>query len=178
MLQWAPDSKSLVAFRVEQGDRKEVFLVESSPSGGGRANLRSSHTTFPGDKLTSYELYVFNIDTKKRIKTDVEKIDLHFPRLTWNRDGRHFTYEKVDRGHQRFRLIEVDAHTGKSRNLIDEKTETFIWTAHTENVDLERVNWLRKRRDRSTPPSATAGGTCTWSTPRTAAIKNQITKGE
>ena len=60
------------------------------------------------------------------------------------KDGRHFTYEKVDRGHQRFRLVEVDAHTGKTRNLIDEKTDTFIWTAHTENVSVPLVTWLEK----------------------------------
>ena len=40
-LSWAPDSKSLVAFRIEPGDRKEVYLVQSSPPGGGRAKLQS-----------------------------------------------------------------------------------------------------------------------------------------
>ena len=52
--------------------------------------------------------------------------------------------EKVDRGHQRFRVVEVDAHTGAARNLIDEKTTTFIWTAHAENIDLRPVNYLDK----------------------------------
>ena len=28
------------------------------------------------------------------------------------------------------------------RNLIDEKTDTFIWTAHTEGLGLTYVNWL------------------------------------
>jgi dipeptidyl aminopeptidase/acylaminoacyl peptidase len=60
------------------------------------------------------------------------------------RDGRRFAYQQVDRGHQRFRLIEVDSHTGGTRNLIDEQTETFIWTAHTENLSLSLVNWLPK----------------------------------
>ena len=32
--------------------------------------------------------------------------------------------------------------TGALRDLIEEKSETFIWTAHTENLGLERVNWL------------------------------------
>ncbi len=66
------------------------------------------------------------------------------PRLHWNKDNQRFAYEKVDRGHQRFRVIEVDSHTGQARNLIDEKSETFIWTVHTENLDLRLVNWLDK----------------------------------
>src|SRR5207245_903381 len=39
---------------------------------------------------------------------------------------------RTDRGHQRFRLVEVDSHTGKARDLIDERSRTFIWTEHTE----------------------------------------------
>jgi hypothetical protein len=39
-------------------------------------------------------------------------------------------------------VIEVDSQTGALRNLIDEKSETFIWTAHTENLNLRYVNWL------------------------------------
>jgi dipeptidyl aminopeptidase/acylaminoacyl peptidase len=142
MLQWSPDSKRLVAFRIEPGDNKEVHLIESSPEGGGRAKMRSRSYDLPGDKLTSYELNLFDVETKKQIKPEVEKIDLHFPRLYWNKDGRHFAYEKVGRGHQRLRIIRVDSHTGETSDIIDEKTETFIWTAHTENLNLDRLNWL------------------------------------
>ena len=60
---------------------------------------------------------------KKATKPKVDRIDFESPRLRWDKDGRHFTYEKIDRGHQRFRLIEVDSHTGDARNLIDEKSE-------------------------------------------------------
>ena len=41
MLDWSPDSKTLVAFRIEPGERKEVHLIESSPREGGRAILQS-----------------------------------------------------------------------------------------------------------------------------------------
>ena len=45
---------------------------------------------------------------------------------------------------QRLRLVEVNARTGASRNLIDEQTETFIWTAHTEGINLRPIQWLEK----------------------------------
>ncbi|UCG58823.1 MAG: hypothetical protein JSU70_04780, partial [Phycisphaerales bacterium] len=41
LLSWAPDSKTLVAFRIEPGDNKEVYLIESSPEDGGRAKFHS-----------------------------------------------------------------------------------------------------------------------------------------
>ena len=97
----------------------------------------------PGDKFTAYELNLFDVAAKKQIKPEVDRIDFGEPRLRWDEDGRHFTYEKIDRGHQRFRLIEVDSQTGEARNLIDEKTDTFIWTAHTREPSISStVNWL------------------------------------
>jgi dipeptidyl aminopeptidase/acylaminoacyl peptidase len=175
MLSWAPDSKTLVAWRIEPGDNKEVYLVESSPAGGGRAKFSKRPYALPGDKFKTYELNLFAVDAKKQIKPSVDKLELDWevPRLHWNvaqppwrgrpalgkqgQDGLetqgqdalatagcYFTYEKIDRGHQRFRVIEVDSHTAQVRNLIDEKTETFIWTTHTENLDLRLVNWLDK----------------------------------
>ncbi len=141
-LSWSPDSKTLAAFRIERGDRKEVYLVQSSPPGGGRARLRSRPYPLPGDKLTAYELNLFDVAGPRSIRPEVDRIDYDEPRLHWDRDGRHVSLEKIDRGHQRYRLIRVDSHTGKAHNLIDEKSDTFIWTAHRENVGLRTVNWL------------------------------------
>jgi dipeptidyl aminopeptidase/acylaminoacyl peptidase/uncharacterized protein (DUF885 family) len=141
-LSWAPDSKTLVAFRIEPGDRKEVYLIQSSPPGGGRAKFRTRPYALPGDKFTAYELNLFDVAGKKATRPKVDRVDFGSPDIRWDAAGRHFTYEKNDRGHQRFRLIRVDSHTGESKNIIDETSQTFIWTAHQEGVGLRTVNWL------------------------------------
>jgi dipeptidyl aminopeptidase/acylaminoacyl peptidase len=147
-LNWAPDSKSLVAFRIEPGDRKPVHILDSSPPGGGRAVLSSRPYDLPGDKFASYELHVFDVEAKKDLPVDDRTIRFatgyETPRLRWAKDGTSFSYPRTERGHQRYRLVEVDVRTGKSRNLIDEKTETFVWTAHTENIGTPLVTWLEK----------------------------------
>ncbi len=143
-LEWAPNSQSIIAWRREPGDHKEVYLIRSSPPEGGRAVMQSRPYDLPGDKFDAYELNIFDVENRKQIKPELERVDLDSPRPRWNKDGVHFMYEKVDRGHQRLRIIEVDANDGSWRNIIDEKTETFIWTAHTENLGLSRVNYLDK----------------------------------
>jgi dipeptidyl aminopeptidase/acylaminoacyl peptidase len=142
---WSADSKTLVAFRIEPGERKEVYLIESSPAEGGRAKLRTRPYDLPGDKFTKYELNLFDVAGKNQSKPEVDRFEHGWlrPRLHWKGDGRHFAYEQADRGHQRFRLIEVDSQTGTTRNLVDEKSETFIWTAHTENLGVSLVTWLK-----------------------------------
>lgn len=144
-LDWSPDSKALLGWRLEPGDHKEVYLVQSSPPGGGRAKLRSRSYDLPGDKLDLYELSIFDVASRKQIKPKVDRYEHGWeaPNVHWMRDQRHFAYVQVDRGHQRYRLIEVDSMTRSLRNLIDETTRTFIWTAHTEGLGLKYVNWLQ-----------------------------------
>ncbi len=139
---WATNSKKLFAFRVQPGSIGDVHLVESSPKGGGRANLRTRRYPLPGDKFTTHELNHFDVEKKTHTKPEVGIIDFRSPRLRWTQDGRHFRYQKIDRGHQRFRVIEVDTFTGKFRNIIDDVAKTFIWTEHPKDLGVPLVNWL------------------------------------
>ena len=45
----------------------------------------------------------------------------------WWKDSRGFTFEYNQRGHQAYTVIEGDAYTGKTRPLIEEKTNTFFY---------------------------------------------------
>jgi dipeptidyl aminopeptidase/acylaminoacyl peptidase len=143
---WSPDSKTLVAFRVEPGERKEVYLLQSSPPGGGRAKLQTRPYALPGDKFARYELNVFDVTSGKQSKPGIDSFEHEYeqPRVHWRHDSSHFAYQQEDRGHQRFRVIDVDVQDGSARNLVDEKTKTFIWTAHTEGLNLTLVNWIEK----------------------------------
>jgi dipeptidyl aminopeptidase/acylaminoacyl peptidase len=179
-LEWSPDSKALIAWRIEQGDHKEVYLVQSSPSGGGRAVLKSRPYDLPGDKLDHYELSIFDIAARKQIKPEVDRYEHGWeaPNIHWMKDQRHFAYAKVDRGHQRYRVIEVDAQTGALRSLIDEKSETFIWTAHTEGLNLRYVNWLEKSDEMIYVSERDGWRHLYLVDTKEGRIKNQITKGE
>ncbi len=177
-LQWAPDSQTLIAWRVEPGEEKEVYLIESSPRGGGRAKLHTRPYMLPGDKYPIYELNLFDADERKQIKPEVERIDFGRPRLRFTPDGGRFTYEKTDRGHQRFRVIEIDSHSGESRNIIDETTDTFIWTAHTEGLGVRMVTWLDET-DALIYVSERDGWRHLYLVDAEAGqIRNQITKGD
>src|SRR5205085_4046601 len=79
------------------------------------------------DKFATHEIWLVDVDGMKPIKVDTERIDFRgIPRLRWSKDSGTFTFEKTDRGHQRFRVIEVDARTGTTRNIIDEKSDTMV----------------------------------------------------
>ncbi|MBP8302775.1 MAG: prolyl oligopeptidase family serine peptidase [Phycisphaerae bacterium] len=131
MLSWSPDSKVVVASRIQPGEPQPVHLIESSPREGGRARLRTRLYPLPGDKYTTYELWVFDVSQRRGTQVEADRIDFYGPpRLRWRQDSRRFLFHKTDRGHQRFRIIEVDSHTGKARTVYDEQSKTFINTTY------------------------------------------------
>ena len=140
--EWSPDGKNIIAYKIDPKKTKQVHYVLSSVQGTTRGELKSREYDQPGDELTTYEPFIFNIANRKIIKIDGEKIDFFQPRtLHWrNNSNRYFTYEKVDRGHQRFRVIEVDVETGKTRNIIDEQTNTFIYESRIYTHYLQKTD--------------------------------------
>ncbi|MET0244495.1 MAG: prolyl oligopeptidase family serine peptidase, partial [Flavitalea sp.] len=75
-------------------------------------------------------------------------------------------------GHQRFRVTEVDPATGASRDIIDEKTNTFIYTnrIYTNYLpETSEIIWSSEKDGWRHLYLVDA---------KTGAIKNEITKGE
>ena len=181
---WSPDSQKIAAYRVRAGYRREVHYVESSPED----QLQPKHTTLmyakPGDVLDFEQPVLFMVDAKRQVVVD----DALFPNpysnstLVWRQDSRAFTFEYNQRGHQVYRIIEVDAGTGKARAVISEEPRTFFnyrgangsladsGKKFRHDIDDGRdVIWLSER-DGWNHLYLIDGST--------GRVKNQITKGE
>lgn len=128
-IKWSPDSKHLIVFHIFPVKEKPVYYVLSSVDTSSRGILKSHEYAQPGDPFTGYELFTINVADKKLVKVETEIYNfLDYPWIRWRpNDNNFFTFEKADRGHQRFRIIEVNANTGATRNLIDQQTSTFIY---------------------------------------------------
>ncbi len=125
---WSPDSTHLAAFRVRPGYRREVHYVESSPAGQLQPRHFTREYAKPGDALDIAQPVLFDIESKTRM--DIDRTLFPNPyslsRPVWWKDGRGFTFEYNQRGHQAYRVIEVDAKTGAARAPISEQSSTFI----------------------------------------------------
>jgi dipeptidyl aminopeptidase/acylaminoacyl peptidase len=89
-------------------------------------------------------MFIFRVDNQQKLKVDAPLIDFFSaPELHWRyHDNRYFTFERVERGHQRFRIFEVDAETAKTRTILDEKTNTFIYESRLFTYYLPETNEL------------------------------------
>ena len=143
-LAWSPDSKYVVGYHINPVRDSAVYYVLSSVTGTTRGVLKKRPYKQPGDPFTSYEMFLFRPSDKKTTKVNTPVLDFFgAPELHWKaRENRYFTFERVERGHQRFRVIEVDASNGETRTVIDEKTNTFIYESRLFTYYLPETNEL------------------------------------
>ncbi len=170
-LEWRPDSKKLIVFRVTPGDRKPVYLIQSTPPGGGRAVLKSRVYDLPGDKTDAFDLWVADPIAKTVVQIDSSPVDYGGPpELRWTKDPARFTYEKMDRGFQRWRVICVNTDTASSAALVDDSSKTFVdsTTTWTHYCDSGEILW-RSERD---------GWGHLYLSDAAGKIENQVTHGE
>lgn len=134
---WSPDSKKIAACRVKPGYRRQVHYIESSPEDQLQPKYSSLVYAKPGDVLDVDQPALFLLDSKRQIVVD----NALFPNayamteLEWRKDSRAFSFEYNQRGHQIYRIIEVDGTTGNARAVISEEPKTFF-TYRTANGSL------------------------------------------
>ncbi len=129
----------------------------------------------PGDVLDIERPVLFSVDAKSGTEID----DALFPNpyelgdLAWRKDSRAFTFEYNQRGHQVYRMIEVDGTTGAARALVDEEAKTFFCYSgkkyRYDIADGREIVWMSERDG--------------WNhlylyDGASGAVKGQITKGE
>jgi dipeptidyl aminopeptidase/acylaminoacyl peptidase len=182
-IRWSPNSKMLAAYRVRPGYRREVHYVESSPEDQLQPETASLLYAKPGDVLDVDQPVLFAIEPRRQVVVD----HVLFPNaydnsaLEWRKDSRAFTFEYNQRGHQVYRVIEVDAATGRARAAVSEEPKTFFDYRTASGVLTDGGKRFRFDVD--------DGREIVWMSERdgwnhlylidgaTGAVKNQITKG-
>ena len=182
-LTWSPDSTKLAAFHRRGGYDRQVTYVQSSPSDQLQPKTSSISYKKPGDVVDLDQPVLFDVAAKKATPIDSALFPNPYQnlRLEWRRDSHAFTFEYNQRGHQLYRVIEVDAATAKARTVIEETSDTF--------VDYRRVAAALSDSGRVYRYDVADGKEIIWMSERdgwshlylydgvTGRMKNQITKG-
>ena len=148
---WSPDSKKLAAYRVRPGYRRQVHYVESSPADQLQPKYATIEYAKPGDVLDLQQPVLFLLDQKKQITLDNNLFPnpYELSELQWRKDGHAFTFEYNQRGHQVYRVVEIDGESGKARALIDEESKTFFcYSGKKYRHDIgdgKEIIWMSER---------------------------------
>lgn len=181
---WSPDSSKIAIYRVRPGYKREVRFIESSPEDQIQPKFSSIVYAKPGDVLDLEQPALFDVAARKQMNVDnslfPNPYEMSDP--VWRKDSRAFTFEYNQRGHQVYRVIEVDGGSGKPRAIISDEPKTFFSYRNASGSladsgrkyrydvnDGKEIIWMSER-DGWSHLYLYDGGTGT--------VKQQITRGE
>jgi len=172
---WSPDGTKVATYRTRPGQRRTIRFVESSPSDQVQPRVKDLPYAKPGDSLDIPRPVLFDLANARAIDVanDLFSNPYAMTRIEWRKDSRAFTFQYNQRGHQVYRVVEVDAASGKARALVEERSATFF--CYYSKLFREDVNdgaeiiWMSERDG--------------WNhlylyDGKTGEVKNQMTKGE
>lgn len=174
-MQWSPDGKKIMAYKVRPGEEHKIYFVESSPQDQLQPKLQHRDYLKPGDMLSFRSPQLFKVASKEHIKLPTDFFDSQYSlsNFNWNDNSSAFTFEYNQRGHQVYRVLKVDAESGKVTSIIEETSPTFIdYSGKKYRYDTKNgkeIIWASERNG--------------WNhlyliNTETGKVKNQITNGD
>ncbi|MCU0457904.1 MAG: S9 family peptidase [Bacteroidales bacterium] len=174
-VEWSPDSRKLMAYLVQPAEKHMISYIESSPEGQVQPRYYTYEYTKPGDAVPQRYPQIFDVEGRKHIAVDEAMIPNQYSadNFSWDSLGKSLTFEYNRRGHQVYRVMRIDAETGKMSVVIDEQSPTFIdYSGKKYRYDVKgtgEIIWASERD----------GWNHLWLYDgNTGMVKNQVTKGE
>jgi dipeptidyl aminopeptidase/acylaminoacyl peptidase len=184
VLAWSPDSKKIATFRQDQRQTGEMYLVNTTV---GHPTLLAWRYPLPGDdQITMIERVVIELEGPRVVRLEMPP-DQHrsticddilcggeWVDVQWNPDGSQVSFVSTSRNHQQANLRVADAATGRIREVLEEKGETFLESGNG------RANWryLPKSNEAIWFSQKDNWGHLYLHDLATGKLKHQITTGE
>ncbi|MFC5455785.1 prolyl oligopeptidase family serine peptidase [Prosthecobacter fluviatilis] len=172
----APDGSCVVTSQADKVTKRQITIVDSTPTGQVQPKLKVLDYTKPGDPLPRPQMIITHKDGRTiRVLQDLYENPFtesgKLP-VTWSPDSREIYFDYNQRGHQLYRILAADPRTGTVRIIVEETSKTFIdYTHKTWRHWLHATHELLWMSERD--------GWChlyLYDT-QTGQVKNQITKG-
>jgi len=173
-VKWSPNGEHFYVFRTRHADQRKVTMVDSAPDDQLQPKTVVFGYTKPGDEIDHPRLCIFDASGKAHHVVDdaLAPNPFEIRDVSWRRDSKAVRFVYNERGHQRLKVIEMNADDGACRVIVDEKSNTFIDYAGKYFLQfLDETNeliWMSERDG--------------WNhlyliDQQTGSVKNQITSG-
>lgn len=141
-IEWSPDSRRFVTYRLDMTGARRLALVQSTPPDGSAPRVFDYVYPFTGDAETATATgVIFDAATGRRtdIAMPAEPI-LYYggPWFKWSEDGNALFRQVQTRGYKAMRLFRIDAATGKASLLTEDRSDTYVdYYGHFWDYDEE-----------------------------------------
>ena len=161
---WSPDSKKLFTVQTDNRQVKSMPLIEFVPHDGSlRPMLHQYPTAWPGDEQVE-QLRLLSIDVGSGAQKAANFHPVRVNRSTyglftdnqawWSDNSRKAYFVDMARGDQVVRVVEFDTHSGDTRILFEETSDTYVRLSYNRDngatlLPIPETNELIWYSDRS-----------------------------
>lgn len=150
-IKWSPGGSALVVMKVTPGKARLITRILSAPTDQLEPKTIVQLYPKPGDAVDRDQPVLVQIDGRQSHVIDNQLFSQPYQidRVEWQHDSSSFTFRYTERGHQRVRLIDVNASSAEPRAIVDETSDTFINQWATFFQPLHQADkgaiWLSER---------------------------------
>jgi dipeptidyl-peptidase-4 len=142
---WSPDSKKIAFMQFDESPvAKYPIIHDVAPM--PRYELQGYPV--PGANNPVVRLFIVDVASKKPVRLETgDDLDVYLYRGQWTKDGREFTYHRLNRLQNRVEVFAADPATGKTRLVLTDEDPCYI----DEQTDLiflkdnQRFLWTSER---------------------------------
>jgi dipeptidyl-peptidase 4 len=127
-MHWSPDGRFALTVQMQQGEHREITLVESAPRDQLQPKLKTLRYDKPGDRLDQPIVRLFDLEQKRFVPLDTTLFanPWSIEEIRWSPDSSRVTFLYNQRGHQTIRWLAIEPKQGVVTPLIDETSSTYI----------------------------------------------------
>lgn len=172
-LYWSPDSKKLAALMIRDAPKHRIPLIESAPSTQKQPVLHWRDYYKPGDLIPVAIPTLFHVEQKIKVPVDAtpysNPYQLFFRK--WSEDSQWYSFDYNERGHQKYQIVHVDAQTGQTKVIVDERFDTFV------HYSRNYIQYIKKDRNLVWSSERDGYRHLYLIDARTGRVQKQLTKG-
>ncbi len=150
-IEWSPDSRHVMIYRVRPGFSRHVLRVEAAPDGQLQPALRSQLYPKPGDAVDQEQPVLFDVAARRQTVVDPALFPnpYQLSEARWRADSKSVEFDYDKRGFGQAQIIAVDAETGAVHAAVTEDAKTFFYAdrrfAHDVNGLGGEIVWASER---------------------------------
>lgn len=147
---WSPDSKKIFVCKRNDVPKNYMYRIESSPADQLQPILHKLEYNKPGATLAQHIPTIFDVETGTEHIADTSLCYNQYEMdwFQWTPDSREVTMEYNQRGHKVYRVLAMDAQTGKMRTVVNETSPTFVNYSRTFRQFIgggKQLVWMSER---------------------------------
>ena len=147
---FSPDGRYYATVKIKPAPKHLIWYTNSSPSDQLQPKYFQQQYTKPGDSLNYRVPVVVEVATGKVTEPSTElfanQYEVSMPQ--WNKDSQTLMFDFNERGHHRYRVLELNAETGQVRTLVEERSDKYVnYNRQYRHIfeDGSKMIWMSER---------------------------------